>query len=115
MANQSLNAAFKRMWQHTTNAISNKADKSEIPTTAEEVGAISYNAQNLTEAWTPDVASSLFAKVLVPNENEIPKWEQPDSTNAYKIGDKVSHNGKTWESNCDNNVWEPGVYGWTEI
>lgn len=65
--------------------------------------------------WTPDAAPSLFAKVLIPNENVIPEWEQPDSTNAYKIGDKVRHNGKTWESNCDNNVWEPGVYGWTEV
>ena len=22
--------------------------------------------------------------------------------------------GKTWVSDIDNNVWEPGVYGWTE-
>ena len=27
---------------------------------------------------------------------------------------KVSHNGKHWISNADGNVWEPGVYGWTE-
>ena len=31
---------------------------------------------------------------------------------AYNIGDKVTHNGKTWVSDVDNNVWEPGVYGW---
>ena len=24
-------------------------------------------------------------------------------------------NGKTWVSLADNNVWEPGVYGWTEV
>ena len=24
-------------------------------------------------------------------------------------------NGKTWVSLVDNNVWEPGVYGWTEV
>lgn len=29
-------------------------------------------------------------------------------------GDKVAHNGKTWVSDVDNNVWEPGVYGWIE-
>ena len=28
--------------------------------------------------------------------------------------DKVSHNGKYWTSDVDSNVWEPGVYGWTE-
>ena len=65
--------------------------------------------------WTPDVAASLFAKVLIPDVNVIPEWEQPDSTNPYMIGDKVTHNGKTWVSSVDNNVWEPGVYGWEEI
>ena len=59
--------------------------------------------------WTPDAASSLFAKVLIPDETTISEWEQPDSTNAYSQGDKVMHNGKTWISDVDNNVWEPGV------
>lgn len=45
----------------------------------------------------------------------IPEWEQPDSTNPYAKGDKVTHNGKTWQSTTDNNVWEPGVYGWEEV
>lgn len=68
------------------------------------------------ETWTPDVASSLFAKVLIPDENIIPEWEQPDSTNPYMKGDKVTHNGKTWVSIIDNNVWEPGVANtWEEV
>lgn len=65
--------------------------------------------------WTPDVSPSLFAKVLIPDANVIPNWEQPDSTNPYSKGDKVTHNGKTWVSDVDNNVWEPGVYGWSEV
>lgn len=65
--------------------------------------------------WTPDVAVSLFAKVLIPDVNVIPEWEQPESTNPYKQGDKVIHNGKTWGSTIDGNIWEPGVYGWEEI
>ena len=65
--------------------------------------------------WTPDTSASLFAKVLMPDTDVIPEWEQPDSTNAYMIDDKVTHNGKTWVSIVDNNVWEPGVYGWEEI
>lgn len=64
--------------------------------------------------WTPVAAPSLWAKVLIPDENVIPEWEQPDSTNTYKAGDVVTHNGKTWVSTVDNNSWEPGVYGWTE-
>lgn len=64
------------------------------------------------ETWTPDAAPSLWAKVLIPDENTVPAWEQPDSTNPYMQGDRVTHNGKTWVSTVDNNVWEPGVYGW---
>ena len=65
--------------------------------------------------WTPDAAPSLWAKVLIPDPDMIPEWEQPGSTNTYSAGDKVTHNGKTWVSGIDNNVWEPGVYGWTEV
>lgn len=65
--------------------------------------------------WNPIAAPSLFAKVLIPDENTIPAWEQPDSTNPYMKGDKVTYNGKTWVSEIDNNVWAPGVYGWMEV
>lgn len=65
--------------------------------------------------WNPEVASSLFAKVLIPDANVIPEWEQPDSTNPYMTGDKVTCDGKTWVSNCNNNVWKPGEYGWDEV
>lgn len=66
------------------------------------------------ETWTPDNSPSLFTKVLII-ENEILEWQQPESTNPYMQGDKVLHNGKTWESEINNNVWEPGIYGWREI
>ena len=66
------------------------------------------------DGWEPESAPSLWAKVLIQDETVVPEWEQPDSTNSYSAGDKVIHNGKTWVSDIDNNVWEPGVYGWTE-
>lgn len=72
-------------------------------------------AHTAQESWTPDAAYSLWTKVLTDPSGEILPWEQPDSTNPYSLGDKVTHNGKTWESSIDNNVWEPGVYGWKEI
>lgn len=66
--------------------------------------------------WTPDAAASLWAEVLPgQDEEEIGEWVQPDSTNPYAKGDRVTHNGKVWESTIDSNVWEPGVYGWEEI
>lgn len=69
--------------------------------------------------WRPDSTSSLYAKVLTDPGGAILPWEQPDSTNPYMTGDRVTHGGKTWESLVDNNVWEPGVAGteslWKEI
>ena len=69
------------------------------------------------ENWTPDAAPSLWAKVLIPNENVIPEWEQPGSTNGYMIGDKVRYNDKVYESTINNNIWSPEAYpaGWKEI
>lgn len=67
------------------------------------------------EGWEPESTPSLWAKVLIPDETVVPEWEQPGSTNPYSAGDKVTHNGKTWVSGVDNNVWEPGVYGWSEV
>ena len=76
-------------------------------------------AHTAQESWTPDVSPSLWAKVLIPEPSVIPEWEQPGSTNGYSKEDKVTHNGKTWESMVDNNVWEPGVIGteslWKEV
>lgn len=67
------------------------------------------------EAYTPDIAVSLYAEVLNPDPSVIPEWVQPGSTNPYMMGDKVRHNGKVWISTIDYNVFEPGVAGWSEI
>ena len=67
--------------------------------------------------WTPENAQSLFAKVLTSTTGEPLPWEQPDSTNPYMIGDRVTYNGKVYESTVDNNVWAPDAYpqGWKEV
>lgn len=63
--------------------------------------------------WTPDAAPSLFVRVSEPGT--IPEWVQPlGSEDAYNKGDQVRHVEKIWTSDVDANVWEPGVYGWTE-
>lgn len=67
------------------------------------------------ESWTPDAAPSLWVRIDDPAV-EWPRWRQPTgATDAYAKGAKVSHNGKHWISDVDNNVWEPGVYGWTQV
>lgn len=63
--------------------------------------------------WTPDKTPALWVEVSL---EEFPEWKQPAGAHdAYAKGDKVKHNGKKWESTVDANVWEPGVYGWSEI
>ena len=68
-------------------------------------------------AWTPTAAPSLWAKVLIPDPNVIPEWEQPDSTNPYMKGDKVMFEGNVYESTIDNNIWSPSAYpaGWVKV
>ena len=49
---------------------------------------------------------------------EYPEYVQPlGSHDAYKIGDKVTFNGKRYVSLIDNNVWTPTAYpqGWEEV
>lgn len=66
-------------------------------------------------SWTPTAAASLWAKVLIPDENVIPEWEQPESTNAYQIGDRVMYEGQMYENTIANNIWRPDVYGWIPV
>ena len=43
-------------------------------------------------------------------------WTQPSSaTDAYLVNSTVRHNGATWASLVDYNVWEPGASGWREV
>lgn len=67
----------------------------------------------LTACWVPGEVPALYKKSADPGE-EWPEWEQPTGAHdAYAKDSKVSHNGKHWTSDIDNNVWEPGVYGWS--
>lgn len=62
--------------------------------------------------WTPDVVPALWVRT---STEEWPEWIQPTGAHdAYNQGDKVSHNEKHWISDINANVYEPGVYGWTE-
>lgn len=63
---------------------------------------------------TPDRAVGLYKRIGEPTGGVFP-WTQPlGAADAYGKGDKVLHKGKTWVSDIDANVWEPGVYGWSE-
>ena len=62
--------------------------------------------------WEPHKVPALWTHISL---DEWPEWIQPTGAqDAYRIGDKVSHNDKHWTSDIDYNTYEPGVYGWTE-
>ena len=55
--------------------------------------------------WRPAVAPG----------DDYPAWVQPTgSHDAYQAGDRVTHNGKNWESDVDGNSWEPPEQ-WTQL
>jgi hypothetical protein len=65
--------------------------------------------------WPPDVKGWRKMALLPPDGAvDIPAWVQPTGAHdAYQIGDRVTHRGSVWVSAVPNNVWEPGVFGWT--
>ena len=70
-------------------------------------------AHTSQEGWEPPNVPALWVRTSI---DEWPEWIQPaGSQDAYNKGDKVSHNEKRWVSDVDNNVWEPGIYGWAEV
>lgn len=69
-------------------------------------------AHSAQQGWSPLSAPSLWAQVLIDPAITGPQpWVQSDSTNGYMQGDQVEYNGQIYESQIDNNVWEPGAVG----
>lgn len=69
-------------------------------------------AHTTQDDWTPDKVPALFVKISL---EEFPQWVQPvGADDAYMKGAKVSDEGEHWISDIDNNVWKPGVYGWSK-
>jgi len=67
--------------------------------------------------WLPPDVPALWGKVY--NPETIPLWVQPlgaGDPNIKHTGDKVQWpEGTIWISTVDDNIWEPGVYGWEEV
>ena len=54
----------------------------------------------------------------IPVAEEYPEYKQPTGAhNAYKIGDKITFNGKKYICKLDNCVWSPSEYpvAWEEV
>lgn len=65
--------------------------------------------------WSPKKAVSLWVTIGDP-AIEFNPWSQPvGAHDAYQMDDKSAHKSKNWRSTINDNVWEPGVYGWEEV
>lgn len=61
--------------------------------------------------WPPDTSPTLWKAIQEGDEPQ--PWQQPTGAHdAYQKGDLVTHKEEVWESIINDNVWEPGVYGW---
>jgi len=92
-----------------------------------EVETLWWAIQSYDSAIWPDPSAipALIRRAKVPGQVE--PWVQPiDQFDAYKLvnpftgePDRVTHNGQTWEVTqgdaSGNNVWEPGIFGWTQV
>lgn len=90
-------------------------------------GILWWVIQSYDTAIYPDpmLIPALIRLAKVPGE--VLPWQQPiDQYDAYKLKnaftglpDQCVHNGSKWKvteaDGAGNNVWEPGVFGWTKL
>lgn len=80
---------------------------------------INANAQGMSAI--KEAVEQLGGVVTPPAEQpteEYPEYKKPTGAHdAYKIGDKITYNGKHYECIFDNCVWNPEEYpqGWKEV
>lgn len=83
--------------------------------------SLTYKPSQLVEHYfqlVTDQENGTDSGTTDTEEIVIPEFKQPSGTHdAYKKGDRVSYNGKIYESAIDNNVYSPEAYpsGWKEI
>lgn len=74
-------------------------------------------SQRRANVWEPGTFDAGWQE-QVEVDPQWPLWEKPipglGSRPAYSQGAQVTHNGRKWVSERNNNVTEPGVSGWEQ-
>ena len=89
---------------------------SELNTLKSTVEANAQGMSALKE--TVEELGGTVTKPEIPVAEEYPEYVQPTGAhNAYKIGDKITFNGKKYVCKLDNCVWSPQEYpvAWEEV
>ncbi len=72
-------------------------------------------SQRRANVWEPGTFDAGWQQ-QVEADPEWPIWQQPipglTGREPYAEGAQVTHLGDRWVSTAENNVWEPGVFGW---
>ena len=80
---------------------------------------VEANAQGMSALKeTVEELGGTVTEPEIPVAEEYPEYKQPTGAhNAYKIGDKITFNGKKYICKLDNCVWSPAEYpaAWEEV
>lgn len=92
-----------------------RGKRGEIVRDGENLYRSIHDVTNAGQNTKPSDTPSMWTRIGNPAD-EWPGWIQPlGAHDAYPAGAKVTHKGKHWNnSHGDGNIWEPGVFGWTE-
>lgn len=79
-----------------------------------------YKSTLAANVWAPNVIGWKKTALTPPPDPgsapAVPNWVQPTGAHdAYALNARVMHNGFQWNSTVAANVWEPGVFGWTQV
>lgn len=90
------------------------------PTGAHDAYPMGWLVHHGGKEWESTIRSNVWEPGVTgwkerTESGAVALWTQPmGAHDAYGVGSRVLHNGKVWVSGTADNVWEPGVYGWTE-
>ena len=119
-----LNGVLRERADDTTRIVSTYGPTGQVTntrpyTTAENTAADASSAASAAQAAArarADLADAVLdatAALMDDAHTDGAAWVQPlGAHDAYPLGAKVTHKGKTWTSTAAANVWRPGVYGW---
>jgi len=101
-----------------TGQVTNTRPYTTAENTAADDAAAAYAAAAAARARAElaDAILDATAALMQDAHEDGQPWVQPSRAhNAYPLGMKVTHAGKTWENLTPANVWTPGVSGWREV
>ena len=114
-------AAIAEAYIHLNQRAHEKGQNWVQPTGVHDAYAKGATVKHDGKTWE----SMIFANVWAPgvsgwrevvSDGGVVAWVQPTGAHdAYQTDDRVTHNSKIWVSTHADNVWEPGVFGWSEV